>query len=466
MANSRKRKSSELGEHLDRELARNVRPGARLTIGLSGGVDSAVLLDLLAERAARYRLSCLHVNHGISPNAAAWARFCRALAADYELPCRVTKVDLGPHRSLGREGAARAARYAALRSERADFVVLAQHRDDQAETVLLQLLRGGGLPGLAAMPAATQQRDDAGPGLLRPMLDVSRENITAYAVARGLRWIQDESNADETLARNFLRRRVMPLLRELNPTAGGNLARSARHLAEADALLGVLAAIDAEGCVMQGRLRIDALRGLGAVRARNLLRWFIRGRGLEVPGSAALDEVLRQAIDARRDASLQLDLGGAVLRRYRGALWVVPPEAANPRNDRWIWRGERVWRLPELGGVLRVGRVKGDGLRAAVADAGQVTLRRRSGGEVMRPRRGGPRRAVKKLLQENGVPPWERESLPLVYCNDDLVCLPGLAVEAGWQAGPGEPGLRFVWEPSRGLPPESADPHVRTGRNR
>ncbi|MGB8435787.1 MAG: tRNA lysidine(34) synthetase TilS, partial [Burkholderiales bacterium] len=329
----------------------------------------------------------------------------------------------------------------------------AQHRDDQAETVLLQLLRGGGLPGLAAMPTATEQRAGAGPALLRPMLDVSREDITAYARARGLRWIEDESNADETLARNFLRRRVMPLLRELNPTVGANLARSARHLAEAETLLGVLAAIDAEECMTQGRLRVDALRSLRAARARNLLRWFIRRHGLDVPGSAALDEVLRQVIDARRDASLQLDLGGAALRRHRGALWLVAPEAANPLNDRWIWHGERVWHLPELGGVLRVGRVEGDGLRAAAAEAGQVTLRRRSGGERMRPRHGGPRRTVKKLLQENGVPSWERESLPLVYCNDDLVCLPGLAVEAGWQAGPGERGLCFVWEPSRAWPP-------------
>ena len=154
MANSRKYKSSELGACLDRELARNVRPGARLTLALSGGIDSSVLLDLLARRAARFDISCLHVNHGISPNADAWARFCRRLAAGYGLPCRVKKVDLAPYRSLGLEGAARAARYAVFAAERAAFVVLAQHRDDQAETVLLQLLRGAGVPGLAAMPAA------------------------------------------------------------------------------------------------------------------------------------------------------------------------------------------------------------------------------------------------------------------------------------------------------------------------
>lgn len=464
MANSRKRKSSELGEHLDRELARSVRPGARLTLGLSGGVDSTVLLDLLAQRATRLRLSCLHINHGISPNAAAWARFCRRLAAEYALPCRVRKVNVAPFRSLGREGAARAARYAAFGLERADFVVLAQHRDDQAETVLLQLLRGGGVPGLAAMPGATAPGNAAGPGLFRPLLDVSREDIEAYAQARGLRWIEDESNADEALARNFVRRRVMPLMRELNAAAGANLARSARHLAEAEVLLGELAAHDAEGCTSRGRLRVDALQRLGAVRTRNLLRWFIRAHGLEVPGSAALDEVLRQVIGARHDAALQFDLGGAVLRRYRGELWLTPTSSGSAQTGRWIWRGERVWRLPELGGVLRFRRVRGAGLRAVAANAGRVTLRRRAGGESMRPRAGGPRRTVKKLLQEHGVPPWERESLPLVYCDDELACLPGLAVDTAWQAGPGEPGLQIVWEPLPARPAAPADAHRTTRR--
>jgi len=457
MASSRKRKSSELAAHVDRELARRVPRGARLTLGLSGGVDSTVLLDLLAKRAARYRLACLHVNHGISPNAAAWARFCRRLAAGYGVPCRVKKVDLAPYRSLGREGAARAARYAAFGAENADFVVLAQHRDDQAETVLLQLLRGGGLAGLAAMPAVSRVRNAPGPALLRPLLDVPRADIEAYARDHGLQWVEDESNADEALARNFVRRRVMPLLRELAPAVGTNLARSARYAAEAEELLGELAASDAATCMRGDRLQVDGLRRVGAARARNLLRWFIRMHGLEVPGGAAADEMLRQLLDARRDAALRFDLGGGVLlRRYRGALWLAPPPSEVPTSGSWIWHGERVWRLPELGGTLRVGRVTGAGLRAAAAEAGKVTLRRRAGGESMRPRIGGPRRTVKRLLQEHGVPPWERESLPLVYCNDELVCLPGVAVEAAWQAGPGERGLRIAWEPVRAGPPGPA----------
>jgi tRNA(Ile)-lysidine synthase len=446
MANSRKSKSSELAACLDRELARSVGPGAQLTVALSGGVDSTVLLDLLAPRAARFRISCLHVNHGISPNADAWARFCRRLAASYGLPCRVKKVDITPFRSLGLEGAARAARYMAFAAERADFVVLAQHRDDQAETVLLQLVRGGGLPGLAAMAAVGTPPRATGPAFLRPLLDVSRAEIEAYARARGLRWVEDETNADEALARNLVRRRVMPLLHELNPAAGANLARSARHLAEADALLGELAAIDAAACMVDGRIRVDALHGLGAARARNLLRWFIRAHGLEMPGSAELGEILRQVAGARRDAAVRFDLGGTVLRRYRGALWLARPDVRKTEAGDWVWHGERVWRLPELGGVLRFCRARGTGLRAAPARAGRLTLRRRVGGESMRPRAGGPRRTVKKLLQEHGIPPWERDALPLVYCDGELVCLPGVAVEAAWQARAGEAGLQVAWE--------------------
>ena len=204
---------------------------------------------------------------------------------------------------------------------------------------------------------------------------------------------------------------------------------------------------DAAACSRDGRIGVDALQALGAARAKNLLRWLVRTHGLAVPGSAELDEMLRQIRGARPDAALRFELGGAELRRYRGTLWLAPPgPAVSPQGD-WIWRGERIWRLPELGGVLRFGAVRGRGLRAAAARAGHVTLRRRTGGETMRIRAGGPRRTVKKLLQEHGMPPWERESLPLVYCNGELACLPGVAVAATWQAGPREAGLLLEWEP-------------------
>jgi tRNA(Ile)-lysidine synthase len=450
MANSRKSRSSDLGARVERELAREVPRGARLTLALSGGIDSAVLLDLLAPRAARFglRLACLHLNHGMSPNAASWARFCRRLAASYGVVCRVKALDLAPHRGLGLEGAAREARYAALRADRADFVALAQHLDDQAETVLLQLVRGAGVPGLAAMPAARRGLGGQGPRLIRPLLGVTRAEIEAYARARGLKWIEDESNRDDAIARNFVRGRVMPLLAALNPAAAANLARSARHLGEAAELLADLAAVDAERCVTHGTIDVAALRGIGAARARNLLRWFLGQHGVKAPSSARLDEILRQAASAGADRALQFDLDEATLRRYRGALWVVPPlPPAPPKRFEATWRGERTWRVPEFGGVLRLRAARGAGLRAAAVRAGRLVLRPRRGGEALRPRAGGPRRTVKRLLQEGGVAPWNRARLPLVYLDERLAGVPGVAVDAEWQAGRGEPGLVLEWTP-------------------
>lgn len=441
--------------------------GARLTLALSGGVDSAVLLDLLAACAGRrgLRLSCLHLNHGISPNAAAWARFCRRLAARYGVPCRVKKLDLAPYRALGLEGAAREARYAALRAERADFVALAQHLDDQAETVLLQLVRGAGVSGLAAMPVARRARGGTGTRLVRPLLGVSRAAIEAYARARGLEWIEDESNRNDAIARNYVRHRVMPLLAELNASAVANLARSARHLGEATELLADLAALDAEQCVAHGGIAVAALRRLGAARARNLLRWFLQQHGLKAPSSAQLDEMLRQTTGAGADRAVCFDLGTATLRRYRGALWAVPllpPAPTKGLQVKWPG-GATTWHVPEFGGVLRFRSVRGAGLRSAALRKGRVTLRARYGGEALRPRGGGPRRTVKRLLQEADLPPWDRLRLPLVYVDGCLACVPGIAVDAEWQAGPGAAGVVLEWT---ALPAGATLPSRRTRARR
>ncbi|MCC6610590.1 MAG: tRNA lysidine(34) synthetase TilS [Burkholderiales bacterium] len=442
--------------------------GARLTLALSGGIDSAVLLDLLAADAGRrgLRLACLHLNHGISPNAAAWARFCRRLAARYGLRCRVRKLDLAPYRALGMEAAAREARYAALRAEHADFVALAQHLDDQAETVLLQLVRGAGVPGLAAMPAVRGAGNGTGPRLVRPLLGVPRAAIETYARARGLEWIEDESNANDAIARNYVRHRVMPLLAELNVGAADNLARSARHLGEATALLADLAAIDAAQCALDGGISIAALRRLGGARARNLLRWYLQQHGLRAPSSVQLDEMLRQATSARTDRAVHFALGAATLRRYRDALWAVPPLPPPPPKDfQAKWPGGMApWHVPDFGGVLRFRSGRGAGLRSAALRKGRVTLRARSGGEALRPRAGGPRRTVKRLLQEAGVPPWERQRLPLLYVDGRLACVPGVAVDAEWQAEPGEIGVVLEWTPVP-LAPARARRRAETRRN-
>jgi tRNA(Ile)-lysidine synthase len=448
MASSRKRPQSELLARVRNRLLEHVPSGARLTLALSGGVDSIAALDLLARLAPAhpFTLSCLHVNHGLSPNAGRWARFARATARRYGLRCAVRAVDLAPYRKLGVEGAARAARYAAFAGADADFVVLAQHRDDQAETVLLQLLRGAGLPGLAAMPVVRDQAAGAAPRLLRPLLDATRAEIEAYARQRRLAWVEDESNADERRARNRLRRRVMPLLRELNPDAAASLARSAAHLAEAAALTEALAESDAREATTDGRLRVASLVRLDRPRAKNLLRWLLSTAGGSAPDSTQLDELLRQLLTARGDGAVRVAVGGLEVRRFRGAVWVVPRRGKLRRDWRARWDGRRTWPLPELGGVLRFRPAASAGISAATLARGPVEVRVRAGGERFQPDARRPRRTLKHLLQEAGVPPWEREGLPLVYCGGALAFVPGIGVAAALQAGPRERGVVVAWQ--------------------
>ena len=449
MASSKKRPRSDLLERVRSRVLQHVPHGARLTLALSGGVDSIAALDLLARLAPAhpFRLSCLHVNHRISPNAGAWARFVRAAARRRGVRCIVHAVDLSPYRGLGLEGAARAARYDAFARAKADLIVLAQHQDDQAETVLLQLVRGAGLAGLAAMPMLRAHDSPGAPRLLRPLLGASRAEIEDYARERRLAWIEDETNADERRSRNLVRRRVMPLLRELNPAAAANLARSAAHLAEANELAQALGAIDAHAATADRRLSVAALARLPRARAKNALRWTLVAAGVGAPDSAQLNELMRQLITARDDATVRVSLAGAEVRRYRGAVWVVSRGAPPPVAFRARWNGRRHWRLPELGGVLRFQARKGAGVRVEALARGPVEVRVRVGGERFQPDPKRPRRTLKHLVQEAGVPPWERDRLPLLYSGRELVVVPGVGVAAALQAGPGERGFVVSWEP-------------------
>jgi len=469
MASSRKRRSSDLVERVGAELVRHVPRGARLTLALSGGVDSIALLDILAALAPRHTLAldCLHVDHGISPNASQWARFARAAARRYGLHCAVRKAQLAPHRALGLEGAARAARYALFAGLTADFVALAQHEDDQAETVLLQLARGAGPAGLAGMPAVRPQSGRGrrpAPVLFRPLLGVTRAEIEAFARDRGLAWVEDESNADTRRARNLVRHRILPLLREINPQASANLARSAALMAEANDVVLAVAADDAAGAAIDGRIAVSALGALPRARAKNVLRLALMQAGIAAPDSVRLEEALRQLLDAKADAAVRVAMGDAEIRRFRGYMWVLRLVADVPAGYRARWSGGRTWPLPALGGVLRLKRTTGRGLAVAAVQFSGLEVRVRRGGERLRTDARRPRRALKALLQESGVPPWERARLPLLYCAGELAWVAGIGVAAGLRAGPGEAGLEPVWEASAGKHPRetAANPGLRS----
>jgi tRNA(Ile)-lysidine synthase len=448
------------------QIKRIVRPADRLLVGFSGGVDSVVLLDSLARlrRVLRFRLAALHVNHQLSPNAGRWAAFCRTFCRERGIPFRGVKVRVV--RGDGTEAAARAARYAAYAREPADYVVLAQHQDDQAETVLLQLLRGAGVKGLAAMPLLRREergvrskegtRDRQGcaphsspltPHILRPLLDVTRQEILEYAKRRGLKWVEDESNTNTYFLRNFLRHEVLPVIARRFPGYRGTLARSAQHLAEASRVLDEVAAADAAGHMDEGTLAIEALRRLPAARAKNLLRHFLSRRGVGMPGAERLDEALRQALTAKEDARVLIDLGDVALRRFENRLHAVPKLAALRPGYARRWRGEKKLLLPELGGVLAMDRGRGAGISVARLRGRPVTIRVRRGGERLQPDAGRPRRSLKNLFQEARVPPWQRERLPLIFCGDELVWATGIGVDCAYSSARGEPALKPAWSP-------------------
>jgi tRNA(Ile)-lysidine synthase len=420
-----------------------------ILIGLSGGVDSVVLLHLLHELAPRFswRLSALHVHHGISPNAGTWADFCADLCARYMIHLHVEYVDIAPLRGHGIEAAARKLRHAAFAGQECDFVALAHHADDQAETLLLQLLRGAGVRGASAMPQIAERAVSV--SLIRPLLHCCRKEILEYAAAHELQWIDDESNADDSYPRNFLRHRILPLLEQRFPAYRDTLVRSARHFAEASDLLDDLAQQDAAQAIQGATLAVAALQPLSLPRARNLLRYFLHECGTPMPQAAQLDDMLRQLCDARADAELCITLGDWQVRRYQGKVHVLPALGVFDPGLVLSWHGEAELVWPAMNMQLRFDQSQGAGVSLAKLLHAPVTLRLRKGGESLRPQPKAATRTLKNLLQELHVPPWQRDRLPLLYSGDELVCVPGVAVAAGYRADGHEAAVRVELEGAR-----------------
>ncbi|PKM34304.1 MAG: tRNA lysidine(34) synthetase TilS [Gammaproteobacteria bacterium HGW-Gammaproteobacteria-12] len=412
-------------------------------IAFSGGLDSSVLLHLLADWARREGLppiSAIHIHHGLQPAANAWPAHCASVCEQLDIPLDVARVQVTPGASL--EQAARRARYQAF-SERlsADDVLLsAQHRDDQAETLLFRVLRGAGVRGLAAMPASRPLGQGS---LVRPLLDCSRAELQAYAQSHGLAWIEDPSNADERFSRNFLRRQVMPLLAERWPQASNSLARSASHLSEAQQLLDELAEMDLLGArgvsacpwLPLPSLDLSAVTALSDARQRNLLRHWL------APLSRMPDSDHWAGWCDLRDAGLDAApiwrLADGELHRADGRLWWLSGEWLQPLDAIDLPCGafpESV-ELPGNGHVHLLGELP----------QGRWHLRYRQGGESLQlPGRG--RRDLKRLLNELRVPAFVRPRLPLLFDGDELVAVANLSQSSEIEAG----GARLHWSPPIG----------------
>ncbi len=420
---------------LARRLAALTRddPPRRWLVGYSGGIDSGVLLHAMT-RTATLPVVAVHVNHGLHADADAWQSRCEATARAYGADFHALHVAIPERYEQGPEAAARAARYAAFESfvDDGDCLLSAHHELDQAETLLLNLMRGSGPAGLAAIrPLQAFGRGR----LLRPLLGVSRADIEDYARSHDVEWIDDPSNADTRFDRNFLRREVLPLLGSRWPAAGRRLARSAELAAEASDLLDDLADLDIGRCGNPARLSVTALATLKPARQRNLLRRAVRRLGLPPPPATRLHQVQDVLLPARADAMPLVEWQGAEVRRYRDCLYLLPPLPPPATGGRLVADGPGLALGVGLG-ELALESGAAAGIDPATAAAG-LEVRFRAGGEALRVADDGPQRSVKNLLQERGVLPWYRPYLPFLYADDELVAVGDLWLNAAARTSPG-----------------------------
>jgi len=446
MENSRK-SACDLVWRVADALSLWVPSNSSILLALSGGIDSVVLLHLLSQLAPRYswRLSALHVHHGLSSHADLWAAFCMDMCGRYAIPLQVEQVDITPLRVLGIEAAARKLRHASLDRQPVDFIMLAHHQDDQAETLLLQLLRGAGLRGASAMPIIRQRAGK--PTQLRPLLNVARSELTDYAQHHALQWVEDESNLDEDYPRNFMRHRVLPLLEQHFPAYRTTLARSAHHFAEGSELLDQLAQIDAQGFLPGKTLDVERLQALTTPRAKNLLRYFLHHLGAPMPQTVQMDDMLQQLCGARQGAIIKITFGNWQLGRFKGKVYAFPAQPEPDENFCVEWQGEASLELPTVGGTLYFEPVIGQGLSLKKLSGERVTIRLRRGAECICIDDKRPTRTLKNLLQELGLPPWQRERLPLLFCGESLIAIPGVGVDYAYQAEREEEACLLRWCP-------------------
>jgi tRNA(Ile)-lysidine synthase len=396
-------------------------PAKRLCVAYSGGVDSTALLAALAQ-AARLKVRALHVNHGLHPGADSWSAHCQTFARGLGVPLKIIAVDVPRTRGASLEAQARAVRYAALARElqAGEILLTAHHADDQLETVLLQLLRGAGVAGLAAMPRLAPF---AAGWLARPLLERSRAELAAWAARHKLAWIEDATNADERLDRNYLRRQVLPLLLARWPACARAVGRSARHAAQAQRLLEELGRADLNQAADGACLSVAALRALTPERRVNALRVWIGAAGWPLPDARRMQELAGPLIAARHDANPAVAWSAVVAHRHGDGLGIYPaPDALPDEELTWAWRKRRKLRLPgQLGTLALEADARGPIDLALLPD--ELTVRSRRGGERLRPRGGGPSRALKSLLQEACVPPAERARVPLIFAGTQLIAV-------------------------------------------
>ena len=427
---------------LDRQLPRPVG----YWVAYSGGLDSTVLLHLLATLRPRLAapLAAIHVDHGLQPESPAWAEHCRRVCAELEIPLHSLQVDATPRSGESPEAAARQARYAAIAEILGPQAMLltAHHRDDQAETLLLQMLRGAGVEGLSAMPAVRPWNRG---WLARPLLGVRRESIRAWGEARDLHWVEDPSNMLGAADRNYLRHQVMPAILARWPAAVDSMSRSAEHCADAAGMLRCLAERDLRDVSIADRLELSHLRSLPPARSRNLLRQWLREHQAPPLSSRRLQDALQQLCHARPDAEVRVAWGGVEIRRFRDQAWLIRPSPMAAERPMIDWVGEELRLATGLGRVRRFEAA--GGISPQAWRDGRVQIGYRDSGFQCRPAGRSGSRTFKKIAQEYGIPPWQRDMVPVLLIDGRPAAVANYCICQPFAADADQLGWMIEWIP-------------------
>ena len=414
----------------------------RYLLAFSGGLDSHVLVQALAILRPQLsaKLAVVHVNHGIHPESEGWAEHCRQVCERLGLAFDMHTVNARPQQGQSPEAAARQARYAVFTGliGAGDMLLTAHHQDDQAETLLLQLLRGAGPKGLAAMP----ELKDFGAGYhARPLLAFTRESLAAYAYQQGFAWIDDPSNDEPVYRRNFLRHEILSRLRQQWPALSRTLSRSAGLCAEAAELLDELADKDLDALRHEDSISLPGLLALTPSRQRNLLRrWCVREQ-LSLPSEAQLHQIQQQIV-AAPDHMPVISWPGAEFRRYQDRVFLLPPLPPVTPDISFDWDLDQVLKLPQ--GTLTAVMGCRNGLTERIKRQ-RIRVTFRVGGERLL-MTSGHHHPLKKLFQEYRVLPWWRNRIPLIYVDDELAAVADLVIDSRFRAQPGESAIRLEWQ--------------------
>ncbi|MBN9286990.1 MAG: tRNA lysidine(34) synthetase TilS [Gammaproteobacteria bacterium] len=421
---------------------------AGVVVAYSGGRDSHVLLHALWQQrllqSFAFELSAIHVNHGLQPEAKDWARHCAEICQSYDIPLQVVDLQLNPPPGESVENYAREQRYLAFakRLKPEALLLTAHNRDDQAETFVLQLIRGAGIKGLAAIAPS---KSFAKGQLARPLLSISRAQITEYAKHFQLSWIEDKSNDLLRFRRNFLRHQVMPLLKTVNPSVDACIARSAKHCRETQELLDEYIQQDFQRCLSEksDTLDVAALKALSGLKQQYVLRYWFECQGVPFPSSRKLQHIIHQMLTASEDATPCVEWANIAVRRHKGQLYLQ--HLTHKVDLPFFKQKDKLWNLNlplplGEGEVWQANLVQGKGIKASKLSHNTLRIAYRQGGERCKPVGRMGSRPLKKLLQELAIPHWERAQLPLFYHEDELVGVGDLFICEGWQASSEEQG--------------------------